>query len=46
MSEWLAELIRNSGYIGVAFLMFAETVFRIRSKPLASCVNVSGSLVA
>lgn len=27
MSEWLAELIRNSGYIGVAFLMFAETVF-------------------
>ena len=27
MSEWLAKLIENSGYLGVAFLMFAETVF-------------------
>ena len=27
MSEWIAELIDGAGYVGVAFLMFAETVF-------------------
>ena len=27
MSDWVIELIRQSGYLGVAFLMFLETVF-------------------
>lgn len=27
MGEWLADIIANAGYIGIAFLMFAETVF-------------------
>lgn len=27
MSDWVIELIRQSGYLGVGFLMFLETVF-------------------
>ncbi|WP_380878269.1 alkaline phosphatase [Sphingomonas sp. DBB INV C78] len=27
MGEWVRQLIEQSGYLGVAFLMFAETVF-------------------
>lgn len=27
MSEWVRQLIEQSGYLGVGFLMFAETVF-------------------
>jgi len=27
MGEWAARLIEQSGYLGIAFLMFAETVF-------------------
>ncbi|AGH48233.1 MULTISPECIES: DedA family protein [Sphingomonadales] len=27
MGDWVRELIEQSGYLGVAFLMFAETVF-------------------
>ena len=27
MSDWVVRLIEQSGYLGVAFLMFLETVF-------------------
>ena len=27
MTEWITKLIEQSGYLGVAFLMFVETVF-------------------
>ncbi len=27
MSEWIMRLVADAGYIGVAFLMFAETIF-------------------
>ena len=27
MSDWIVRLIEQSGYLGVAFLMFLETVF-------------------
>ena len=27
MSDWVVRLIEQSGYLGVAFLMFLETIF-------------------
>ena len=28
MSDWVIRLIEQSGYLGIAFLMFLETIFR------------------
>ena len=42
MSDWIIRLIEQSGYLGVAFLMFLETVF----PPIPSEVIMSVAGVA
>src|SRR4026209_1991044 len=42
MSDWIVRLIEQSGYLGVAFLMFLETVF----PPIPSEVIMSVAGVA
>ena len=46
MGEWVAGLIAQSGYLGVAFLMLAETVFPpIPSEVIMSLAGVYAGIV-
>jgi membrane protein DedA with SNARE-associated domain len=48
MSEWIVKLIEDAGYLGIAFLMFVETVFPpVPSEvimPVAGLVSAKGEL--
>ena len=48
MSDWVVRLIEQSGYLGVAFLMFLETIFPpIPSEvimPVAGMASANGKL--
>lgn len=44
MSDWIVELIQQTGYLGVAFLMFLETVFPpIPSEVIMALAGLSAS---
>jgi membrane protein DedA with SNARE-associated domain len=44
LSDWIVELIQNTGYLGVAFLMFLETVFPpIPSEVIMALAGLSAS---
>ena len=47
MSDWVVRLIEQSGYLGVAFLMFLETVFPpIPSEVIMPVAGVAGDSLA